>query len=96
MSARVTVRREWSRDRTRFGVRGNPQASYVVERAWRVYRDGERLDCIVVDARPGRTLVDLTDYARPVMTTCWHAGIGPGDLARHCERFGRLPASVTA
>ena len=51
---------------------------------WRadVWLDGERLyGHVVADCDHGLTILRTTGTAW-VMADCWHAGIGPGDLAR--------------
>jgi len=56
---------------------------------WSVHRNGRRLDALAVaDGGPGLTLIRrYPDGWR--MVTCWHAGIGPGAIAR-----GYTPADL--
>lgn len=80
---RITVRA--ISDRPMFGV-GD---FFTAARAWAIYVDRNRTAYRVVDHPTGLTIID----AERRMVTSWHAGIGPGDLARllAAGKFGRLP-----
>lgn len=77
----ITVRATTARPAFTGSRDGSP--TFQPTRAWRIYRDGYRLDgWYVVDERTGLTVIHDGR-----MVTSWHGGIGPGDLARHVEKY---------
>ena len=85
MAATARVRRIWNHP-AHAGTRpavyppGREVPGAPIRRAWAILRDGIRLPYLVVDCQPGLTIID--DHTPYKLRTTWHAGIGPGDLAR--------------
>lgn len=61
-------------------VRGRDhQVVGTISKAWSIHDENGRRSEYVVDVPWGLTVINSQGY----MLTCWHAGITPGDLARH-------------